>query len=260
MMPRRPRLGRVKVLLVDSELGSYGLGRLAAHLPACEVWPAAKVASMQAAVQADATLAEIEAADVATELVVGIGSGATVAAALLASGRARRALLIDPVDHLTHDEGFERAFSIDQPPPGPVEGEPVQRNIERITAAIAARRAGDLVSYYQWVVETTSDVPAIRDAYLEALALADADRQPYDEALALTSERWAELDWLATLRRCAPASIEIWFSRLPRGRELPMTAAYLRRELPGAKVSLRNWDRYGHLIDAEPWARALRVR
>ena len=80
-------------------------------------------------------------------------------------------------------------------------GDPVQRNIERITAAIAARRAGDLVSYYQWVVETTSDVPAIRDAYLEALALADADRQPYDEALALTSERWAELDWLATLRR-----------------------------------------------------------
>lgn len=254
------RVADLRLLLIDPELGPHGLGRLAAGLPACRVWPAAQVASMQAVLQADATLTEIQADGVRAELAVGHGSGATVAAQLLASGLARRVVLIDPLDHLTHDAEFERAYRIDNPPPGPTKEEPIAQNLARIKAAIRALRAGELVTYYRWVADTTSDLPEIRDAYVAALTAADAPRQPYDEALALSSERWAELDWLSTLRRVPGEAVEIWWTRRPGGHQLLLSAAHLRHELPDARVLLRDWDRYDFLVHPEPWARALRAR
>ena len=67
-------------------------------------------------------------------------------------------------------------------------------------------------------------------------------------------------NWLATLRGLPANAVEIWYSRWPPGARLVMTAGYLRRELPGVKVKLCDWDRYGFLVAPERWARALRVR
>lgn len=268
-MADRP-LRELRALFVDPELGEYGLGRVAALVPDAECWPAASVHSMRAITQAAATLDELLDARIATELVVGQGAGVTVAVQLLAAGVARRVLLIDPIDYLTHDAGFEQVFRIDCPLPGPApttsastaeERAAVQANIDRITTAIAALRAGRVTEFYDWVANGCSDRGEIRAAFRAALAAADAARQPYDEGLVgPVGAGWAALDWLATLRGLPANAVEIWYSRWPPGARLVMTAGYLRRELPGVKVKLCDWDRYGFLVAPERWARALRVR
>lgn len=118
-------------VLIDPQLGARITGDVARRIPDTVAWRASTAPTMVPTVQAAETLTDLEDGADVWDGAVGLGFGCGPAAALVRSGRARRAVLIDPAGIQACDSGLELVWSVPMyHPDGP------QRPYETIIEAL----------------------------------------------------------------------------------------------------------------------------
>ncbi len=250
------------LIIIDPQLGPYGLGSLAELLAGATADSAATVHSILAMAQAIEVADRLQRTrDLLPGNVATRGAGCNVAAYLLAMNEVRRVLLIDPVPTFTRDWGFNKASRTDT------------HFVERIVAAAEAEPDLEAIkvwsdpevdegrlpdSAYGLMASEMSRRPEVRERLEQALRATEVPRQPYDDQrLRPSLKAEEELDWLANVRGVEPASVTIWLSHDARGNAPQAQQGYLLNALPGVSVVVQPWEHYDFLVDPKPVAAAL---
>ena len=237
------------LLLVDPQLGEYGLGALG--LQNALTLPAVTVKTAMAVPQAMAALREIRESSRLAPTVVGRAAGCNVVARLLSDGLVDRVLLIDPIATSTEDEGLHAANRADSRQPDPEQLKGLQRNPEfdaiLSDLAIAAGTLPD--NAYELLARGMSNRPSVQEKLACALREVEKPRQPYDDRKWLTDVPTADkLDWLADLANVPAGTATVWLSQRNQN-PLGNTHDYLLQRLPNVQVEMQPWDEYDFIDD-----------
>ncbi|WIY82514.1 hypothetical protein [Propionimicrobium sp. PCR01-08-3] len=252
------------LLLVDPQLGRWGLGVLSEHLPDAIVAPVAAVNSILALAQAADSLKLIKSElPSIPAIVIARGTGCSVAARFAADHDVNKALLIDPISTSTRDEGFHVVNNADTRRLERIAdglanpAEPAQADVDvwtdpRIAEGVFPDEA------YELLARGLSDRQDVRDRIEQAWRECESKRQPYDDARwTPTPESIQELDWLASAREANPGTVTIWLSHDAEGRPPSEQVKYLARELPVSTVVEQPWEEYDFMVDPQPLADAI---
>ena len=251
------------LLLVDPQLGRYGLGALADQVPGAIADPVSVVHSVLALAQAADVLNRIQVAvDPVPSVVAARAIGCSVVARLLVTHKVDRILLIDPGSAFTRDVGFHEARQIDM------------RLAERLAAGLQKEADPRDVAIwldpqigegrfpeaaYELMARGLSRRPEVREPLEQALRATELPRQPYDDRRWRPGPEVAEqLDWLANLREAASSEVTIWLSRDAGGRPPSAQRDYLANTLSGAAIVEQPWEEYYFMADPTALATAVR--
>ncbi|AXE38987.1 hypothetical protein [Acidipropionibacterium virtanenii] len=153
------------LVLIDPQLGARITGYVARRMPDAVAWPASTLATMVPPVQAAQTLSDLQDDDEDWDGAVGLGFGCGPAASLVRSGRARRAVLIDPAAFQANDSGLELVWAVPMfHPDGP------RRPYDKIIEALGEDEfqdprdvvLDDIHEAERWVARTAPPFEAVR--------------------------------------------------------------------------------------------------
>lgn len=121
------------LVLIEPQLGARITGDVVRRLPDAVAWQGGTLATTVPPVQAAQTLSDLQDSTLDWDGAIGLGFGCGPAASLVRSGRARRAVLIDPAAFQACDAGLELVWSVPMfHPDGP------QRPYDKIIEALGA--------------------------------------------------------------------------------------------------------------------------
>ncbi|MCB0911321.1 MAG: hypothetical protein KDB60_06885 [Propionibacteriaceae bacterium] len=235
-------------LLIDPQLGPHALAGVAGALgDEVVVRPASPVRTPVGALQAESELDELLNGGASWGSVVGFGHGASVAAGLVAAGRAESAVLVDPPHIVAGDRELAAAHRAD-------------RSGERLTRGVAALPPGAMDAdprgpfpdafYLAAAIQLTDD-PRLQAEYARVWRAAEEERQPYDLGLGLQPRDPERLNWLSTWKR-PDLDTTVWLSQ-----DRDAFARALRARAPGRPLVEQPWGALVWLFAPEQLASAL---
>lgn len=219
-------------LLLDPQFGARTCGPVAQHMANTQVWPAATLHREIGVMQAGQVLPDLTTHTAHWDAAIGmrgLGFGSGPAAALTCSGKADRAILIDPAIGLAHDIDLTVAEGAVQP------AQPSETLEE-----LAAHLDDDPYPYElcQFAAQLLTPDANLRDRYARIWWEAERQRQPNDESIPLQpdSHTSEQLNWLHAWAD-PRLDITIWLS----ADRAPL-ASPLRAGAPGRPPIVQPWN------------------